>query len=600
MTQFLHPSVDSKIVDNSNVFQTADGTTALFQVIQSAKGQDNVLTRVTSDSEFLFKFGKPNLAKYGQAGYNVLEWTKAGGLAYVLRIQPETSTYATTGLYVDLKTVELDNTKLISVHTFNEASVTSIAGMKTLLADTLSFTSNTTDATIPLGIIHPYGRGDGYNDLGVRVTLRDDMDATFEFRTYDITVTSKDAAGNVQDLEGPFMVAFDPEAVDKANQSLYWVNILNKYSQTVSVVDYRSGFDKITDYLMDGSTEEDFNPQGLDIIFGRARETAEAPVYSNITWVTEENKGDTELVYTDEKTFFKPNAVNFIGKGVVGPWTGGDTIDALTINAYSGITDASVRDLQFVEIDVMLDANYSSTVKKAMGDLAVDRDDCVALLDLNFQANEQQTLDHRSESVSYAHRNVSIFAHDMEVFDAFNGENIRVTSTYLLARKIPEIDNANGLQYTFVGPKRGVITGFENINFIPNPIWRESLYKAKINYIERDPRKVNFASQSTSQVQNSALSDINNVRSILRIKRDVTALMADYRMEFNDTITYESANYDLNNYLQKWVGNRACSTISGTIFASDYDRQQKLARVTIELTFTGIIERVAIQIVVNR
>lgn len=600
MTQFLHPSVDTKIVDNSAVFQTADGTTTLFQVIRSPQGPDNVLTRVTSESEFLFLFGKPNLSKYGQASYNVLSWLRSGGLAYVIRIMPTTSTFSTTGLYADLKTTATDE-KLISLHTYNETTAASLSSIKSILTDTLVYTDNKSDATIPLGIMYPRGRGDGYSDLGFRVGLKDDMDGTYAFRTYTITITSKDAAGSNQDLEGPFTVAFDPEAVDAGNQSLYWVNIINKYSQYVSVIDYRDGFDKITAYLLDETVEPDFNPAGLDIIFGISREETEALVYEPITWVNEANAADTELSYVlPDNTFFKPNGVNKFGVGVVGSWSGPDSTEALTVNAYNGITDGTIRDRQLVEIDIMLDANYPVSVKNAMGDLAVDRDDCMALLDLNIQANEQQTLDHRKDAVSYAHRNVAVFAHDMEVYDSLNGENIRVTSPYLLARKIPETDIANGIQYTFVGPRRGIITGYENINFIPNPVWRETFYKARINYIERDPRKTNFATQSTSQIQNSALSDINNVRVILAIKREVNAMMADYRMEFNDTGTYDSMSYDLNNYLEKWLSNRACSTISGSVFASDYDRQQKLARVAIELTFTGIIERIAVQIVVNR
>ena len=601
MTQFLHPSVDTKIVDNSFVYQTADGTTTLFQVIRSAKGPDNKLVRVTTESEFMFLFGKPNMTKYGQASFNVMRWLRSGGLAYVIRVLPDTSTYSTTGLYADLKTATAGGQKFISIHTFNESTVTAAAGFSTVLDDKLSYTTNSANATIPLGIMYPKGRGDGYNNLGFRLSLNDTLDGTFAFRTYNLVITTKDTSGYDQDLEGPFIVAFDPEATDAANQSLYWASILNKYSEYVSVKDYRGSFDKITDYLLDGTTAVDFDPTGLDIIFGKVRNATDAAAYAKMTWVTVTNATTTELTYTlPDATFFKTNGINYFGSGTTGAWTGANAIDALTINAYNGLTDPTIRDLQIVEVDVMLDANYSPAVKQAIGDLAVDRDDCVALLDLNFQANEQQTPDHRKDVVNYAHRNVSVFAHDMEVYDEQNGENVRVTSTYLLARKIPETDNAFGLQYTFVGPRRGIISGFTDINFLPNPIWRETFYKSRINYIERDPRKTNFATQSTSQIQTSALSDINNVRVILAIKREVNAMMADYRMEFNDNITYDSANYDLNNYLQKWTGNRACSSISGTIFASDYDRQQKLARVAIELTFTGIIERIAIQIVVNR
>ena len=50
----------------------------------------------------------------------------------------------------------------------------------------------------------------------------------------------------------------------------------------------------------------------------------------------------------------------------------------------------------------------------------------------------------------------------------------------------------------------------------------------------------------------------------------------------------------------KWVANRTCKSISGSVYASDYDRQQKIARVKVEMIFTGLIERIFIDFIVNR
>lgn len=603
MTQYLHPSVDTKIVDNSTVFQTADGTTALFQVILAPQGPDGVLTLVTTPDEFIFKFGTPNIAKYGQAAYNVLTWLQNGGIAYVIRVTPSTSTFAVAGIGAELVKAGTVAGAQIALKSYSGAGqMTSVAGMKTFLST--EYTANASRATIPLGLIYPYGRGDGYNGLGYRLALRDDLDATYAFRTYDLTITGKDSLGNDVDIDGPFLVSLDPSAVNKSRESLYWAYVVNKYSKYFKVLDRRSAFEDITDFLVtnSGSVPEDFNPSGIDILFGQGRSLAEADIYADWTWVNKDNAAELDSgIGIEDEELLDTNGTNYLKGGTIGAWTGQDSEDSLFVRAYTGLIDSSILDKKFVEVDILLDANFSPAVKDAMGDLAADlRGDCMAILDLGFQANEQQTLDYRNNSVAVAHRNVAVFAHDMEVFDAYNGENIKVTSTYLLAAKIPVVDLEYGIQYTFVGPRRGIISGFENINFIPNPTWREMFYKARINYIEKDPKKTNFATQLTTQAQNSALSDINNMRALLRIRRDVEAMMADYRMEFNDSITHDSANYDLNNYLQKWVANRACSTISGTVYASDYDRQQKLGRVTIELQFTGIMERIAIEIVVNR
>lgn len=592
MTEYLHPSVSSTITDNSSVFQTATGSTVLFQVIMSEKGPDNVITMVTDPTEFVFKFGEPNLEKYGQASYNVLEWVRVGGLAYVIRVLPTTATLAVTGLGIELAK---DTTNVqLGVKSYSAVKpFTSIGAMETFLGSEKALTA--TRATIPLGLVYPYGRGVGYNDLGIQFTLRDDMDDTYSFRTYNAVITAKDSLGVDTQIDGPFLVSFESTARSKARESLFWGTVINKYSKYVKVLAQRNAYDAVADFLGENVADlEDI--KGLDIIFAQPRNTSETAAYAKV--ITDET--DLLTPITNGK-LFDTNGIAYLAGGSDGEWTGSDAEDSLLIKAYNGVTDSAILDKRSYEFDVLLDANHSPAVKNAISGLANDvRGDCIALVDLNFQANEEQTLTHRTGTVSVAKTYTAVFAHDMEVYDAYNGENVKVTSTYLLASKIPANDNANGIQFPFVGPRRGTISGYENLNFIPNAVWREQFYKARINYIEKDPKKVNFATQLTSQAQNSALSDINNARVILRIKREVEAIAADYRMEFNDSITHDSLNYDVNNALQKWVSNRACSSISGTVYASDYDRQNKLARIDIQLTFTGIMERIAISITVNK
>jgi hypothetical protein len=602
--QYLHPSTESQIVDNSFVFQVADGTTALFQVIRSATGADNVLTKVTSPTEYLFKFGYPSLTKYGQAAYNAIQWLKAGGALYVLRILPSDATFSIGGIKAELvkeagTNGNPDNIQLALCH------MSSLTGINSKTAITSAITANTTiaanRATVTLGLVHPVGRGKGYDGLGFQLGLRNDLDNTYGFRTYNFFVTALDNYGKNQYIEGPFLVSLDPEAINKNRESLYWATVINKYSRFVKVTDNRSAFDQITNFLL--QDKPDVNPASVDILFGTPRLDALPTDYENLEWVLRENSTDlsTALTSVTVDDLYRGNAPSVLRNGSDGTMTGGNSEDALLIRAYTGLTDPSVLDKTFNEFDILLDANHSPPVKAAIGSLASDlRGDCLAIVDLGFQANEEQTLTYRKTAVDVSHRNVAIFAQDVEVYDEYNGENIKVTTPWLLASKIPEIDAQYGIQYPFVGPRRGIVSGFENINFIPNPTWKEAFYKAQINYIEQDPRKKNFATQLTSQAMNSALSNINNMRSVLRIERDVNKMMADYRMEFFDSITYESANYDLANYLAQWVSNRACTTATGYMYASDYDKQQKIARVLINLQFTGVMERIAIQIVIDR
>lgn len=601
---YLHPSVSTKITDNSYVFQTATGNTALFQCIVSEKGEDGVLRMITTPEEFIFKYGEPNLSKYGQGSYNVIRWLQSGGVAYVLRVLPETATFAVTGLGVVVSKLAAGAGAEVVVRNLNGATVgtqfTQVAGFDAFIAAQKA-TSTATDIVVPLGVVYPYGRGAGYAGLGVRITLRDDMDATYAFRTYSLEITGKDSLGADIAVDGPYLVSFDPLAKNKSRESVYWANVINKYSNFARVRDNRTAFDDITEAMLESVTlGVDVDPSAIDIIFGQVRDADSDTLYAPWTWITEVADLPATVTLTEEQ-LFDPAKPLYLTGGTDGAWTAGDSEESLLVKGYTGLIDSSILDVRANEFDILLDANTSPAVKNAMAALASDiRGDCLAILDLGFQANESQTVAYRKDSVGMSHRNVAIWAHDMEVYDEFNGENVKVTTPYLLASRIPTVDSDFGIHWPFVGPRRGVISGFENINFIPNEIWKEQLYKAQINYIEKDPKKVNLATQLTSQVQNSALSDVNNVRALLRIKREVEKMMADYRMEFNDSTTHDSMNYDLNNYLQGWVANRCCKTISGTVYASDYDRQQKLVRVKIEMVFAGIIERVAIEIVINR
>ena len=705
MPEYLHPSVRSTITDRSFVFQSAQGSTVLFSAFMAEKGPDNVIVELNSADEAIFYFGEPNLAKYGQAFYNVIEWLKNGGKVQAIRILPTTATFST--LMIQLSTIITATSREItpSITAISAGSApASLAAARTILNAPVVPVINgaVTTSTYPLGIVLPIGRGASYNGMGVRITLLDNLDNTFDFRTYNFEVTVKDATGNDVVVEGPFIVSFDRFAKSKSRESMYFVNVLNKYSEFVQIIDNAGNIDEVVEFVQNGNTTA--NPVEYDIFFGlekSGKEVVGGVKHENVLLATTANidittgglltidgvvtvagnrvlvknqtsaiengiyvvaagawtrasdldiagevalnhftyvtNGDTQAntgwivsgstnpilgstainwssfnypihafsVWnvgsnaTNDPT--NPAAINYLANGSDGVWAGGNSEESLLVNAYSGITVPAILDKRQYPIDVILDSNTSSAVKNAMSDLAgAIRGDCVALIDTGFQANVSDTIDYRVNSISMSDRNTAIFAHDFIVFDSFNGENIKVTTPYFLASKIPVNDDTQGIQYPFVGPLTGAISGFEAINFLPNEAEKENLYKKQINYVERDPKRTNLGSQLTSQTANSALSDLNNVRALLRMVREVEEMMSDNRFKFNDQITLDDMNYDLNNYLQKWKNNRTCSSIAGTVYRSDYDRQQKIARVKIELVFTGIIERVFVDWVVNR
>ena len=82
--------------------------------------------------------------------------------------------------------------------------------------------------------------------------------------------------------------------------------------------------------------------------------------------------------------------------------------------------------------------------------------------------------------------------------------------------------------------------------------------------------------------------------------REVEDICADYRMQFNDEATLDAVNYNISNAMQRWKSNRTCTQLDVKVYRSDYDRQQKIARVKLDIQFTGIIERFFIDWIINR
>ena len=644
MVEFVHSSLNTRIIDRSFVTQTAQGTTKLYAAILAERGEHNTLQKINTPEEYIHTFGEPNLTLYGQSGYNVIEWVRAGGEAVVVRCLPDSAQFANSTLVVY---VGRDTSKKLIYPKTEPAwsivssvktplKVTDLTQLDSFLVDIDPATLPASDAgtavvPVPVLAFHAKAKGAWYsfrntntdnNNFGWNLEIINSLDRTFSSRTYELNFTAKNNNGDDIVIEGPFIVSFDKYAKDKSRESMYIEDVVNRNSEYFSAKVNQANVLALAEYLRSAATVW---PILIDIVFGTERKlgtTTFSSYHTTLTAVIGNTSSLTTVPALPATTFgkqlgvstysTKASATALLGKGANYTNSAGNprgifyadsaVASELVTAAYNGELNPSILDKLQWPIDVVLDANYDSNTKIAIQNFITQRGDCVAMLDVGFRNTVADTLDQRSSNagLQMSDYKVSIFGHNFIIGDTYNGLDIKVTAPYFLAKKIPVIDNAKGIQYPFVGPRDGVISGFKAINFYPNEFEKEDLYLAQINYVEKDPKRTNFGSQLTSQVQNSALSDINNVRALLRLKREVEYIMNEYRYTFNDKITLDDANYELGQYLQKWVTNRTCQSISGKVFRSDYDRQQKIARVRIELVFTGIIERIFTDIIINR
>jgi hypothetical protein len=618
MAEYLHPSVTSRIIDNSQVFVTAVGLTLLYAAFPAESGPDNRIQLVTTDSEFLFYYGAPNMRKYGQTAYNVVRWLRAGGAALCLRVLPyiekdandaplQQSTYAAYILEVGCK-VDTANGKQVKVRTrtlgdgrgalpaATEKAIRTDASLQGLVLAQPDDPEADGFMYHPLAVIRGKDRGVKYNAFGLSIDLNDRLDETYAHRVYDMAFYA-----SASDQRETFLVSFYPEATNNSGASQFFVDVLKNFSNYGRGLFSEDGYDAITEYINDDATVA----KKIDMFTLQERSVSvPETIHAGVTVAS----GSADLTPTPE--VFRP-----MGGGSDGDWVGPNSLEALLYKAYSGSGDfidpssgANIYDTLFSDawdkkaypFDMMLDANYPMSVKVAMSNFASARGDFMSILDVGFTGSPGQAIKIRQNQLSINSFYSAIFVQDFVVEDEFQGNDIQVTPTYFLAEKIPSNDAAFGIHWPFVGPRRGAVAGFKSMSWAPNDVYREELYKAKLNYVERDVRQTKFNSQSTSQFVNSALSDISHVRTLLRIRRELENIGETYEFEFNDGQTWDSLQYSVNSYLQTWVSNRALDSASGTVYASAYDRQQRIVRIKAEVVFNGLIERVMIDIVVDK
>jgi len=250
-----------------------------------------------------------------------------------------------------------------------------------------------------------------------------------------------------------------------------------------------------------------------------------------------------------------------------------------------------------VEFNHIIDANYDPAIKLAIVTLARDiRKDFFFWVDTNFQASPEDVLNWRKNEFNVNTYFAGIFAQDFTFYDEFTGKDVKMTTPYVLAGKVPTCASAYGLQFPIAGNTRGLVDGYKKLSWTPSETYKEALYLKKVNYIEEDPRRTRIGSQLTAEAQTSPLSNINNVLTLLDIKKNIEIIVEDYQFEFNDSETQTALQSELNTYLSKYISNRSCESITVSVTASDYDKIQKLIRVSATIKFNNIIERVVVSL----
>lgn len=602
--QYLHPHIETIINDSSYVSEDANGTgTVLFQPFISDKGEDNTIKQYGSLAQFIQENGEPNFRKHGQSIYNIANWLKTGSVVYGVRMMPDNATYSNLALVVKTKeeTVADDSsagsktvlkvaTEIVGLENINELS-----SLKSALSDTSIFPEidDKGYTLYPLFTFSAKGRGEYGNNYGIRLSYNNSLANSYDFKCYNLTVLQKDSRGITREIEGPYVVSTNPDAISLSGSSMFVKNILESYSNNLVCNFNEEKYDELLEELAT-YLPESVLPDTVDFLFCR---DVDYTGYDRI--VLDVENTDKNIEKYEGATFSQGSEGDFSMKN-----KSRDTaIEKELNNIFLGVKLGAVVNKRAYPFDVILDANYPKSVKENMDNFASNlRKDVICILDTGLLPSVKTTLDWRKSDMPISSYYTAIYGQYFMIEDSYTNSDIPVTTTYFLANLMPEMDSKYGIQFPLAGPNRGILKGFKknSLSFNPSELEQEDLYVNRVNYVVQDYDSTELSSNLTSQNRTSALSSINNVRVLLKIIRQIETKAKYYKFEFSDSATLSNFAQDLKFIESEWTSNRACKSLTISPYQTAYDVEQKTARIKVDVIFNGTIERIVIEVNVGK
>lgn len=426
------------------------------------------------------------------------------------------------------------------------------------LTSTLQESTNFAGTGYPLMVFYPVGRGDSYDDFAVDISISANTNLE---GVYDLNIWETQADGDDVIVES-FSVSFIPTAVDESGQSLYVVDVLERYSQNMRV-------------MLNETNINLWAQNGTDIVVG----STSIPIHLY-------GGSEGSIVSVDENT---------------GKRTPVDTeLITLLSKAYLGLIDDNVLDLDDVYMPLVYDAGYPTEVKDSIVKLTSElRLDGIAILDNGDNTSFTASIASRNDYHTYNTRYAALFEEYSKIFDFNTGKDIWVSPVYHMATMIPLTDTLYDIWWASAGFNRGTISGIKELRFSPKLNQRDQMYLDQLNPIVKFSVGYTMWGNLTTQRKPSALQDINVVRTVLYIKRTLEQFLKFYIFEFNDEETWNEMFNAIDPFLQDIKSRRGLTAYEIDVGATEYEIKTKRAHVNVQLTPTRVIERIELNLYVK-
>jgi len=642
MAAHVSPGVYTKIIDLSEYVAKVPATIGFLPVL-CKKGPDNKLTFVGSPSEYISKFGEPNILEFGsaysQAPYFAYNFLNVSGALYTMRCLPDDATYANLFLWVT------DDHADGQVEIQKKANQNSLEELETsLVGDTTSF---------GLLCFYPIGRGDYYNDISIVISEHANP---MYYGVYILDIYEKQSDGDEVIIES-FEFSLDPEALDASGASLYIEDVLKTYSSvlrckvsdvgyanSLKVLDFNRG--KVTVNTTSGSATITDNRQDFTD-WDSASGSLAAYYITAIDGRGNKLKGWLGPIDTDEHTItvwdsrdmstatqawigsisdfdvnsdisykiiklpiditgvFSSTDPEALGKGSDGSlYINGQfnptVATQILADAYVGLIDDRILDTDDIYFNIVWDGAYPKDVKDQAVRLASElRRDCIAIVDNGDNPTFNDAITSRKTLYTYNTKYAAIYEGYNKVYDVFTGRDVWFSPLYHMSTIIPLNDTVSEVWYAPAGFNRAAIQNIKELRYNPRLTQRDQLYLKQLNPIVKFSNGYTVWGQLTSQTKPSALQDLNIMRLILYCQRAIEKFCQYFIFELNDQVTWNQVAGNITLFLEDIKNRRGLYSYNVEVGATEYEIKTKTFHVNVILNPTRVVEHIELNFLIK-
>lgn len=612
----LRPKIETHINDNTEVVNevvSGGGTvTAGMFVFASPKGRDREVITITNGlAEFMDEFGLGAYSVYGQPLMNAYAAasaaSEANAMLHCLRVTPEDAAYSTATLIAKYKV----SNGAMTVHYVVKASDADVTDLEDL-ANCCEVSTEEDEAgytAVKLFTVAYRGRGEYGKNIRFRITTDKAADKNNDYKNYNFQVYRNEKI--LEQIEN-FAVSFVPTAI-YANASIYAEDVVNDADTGSTVVAMHvnaEGFQTMYDAYLTAKPDTTFTLNDFDPLLGIDKYTRQAIAGLTIESAETVTPGEGETAVD----LTVATGISLLG-GSDGALaiTNADrqaVLNKLYLDAFQGKIDENIRSKNRFPTTFIFDANFDVQTKLAMIALAIQRTDCVAMVDFGLDITTKASVEgyYDTNFDGIVDSRVCCFEpYCMKVRDPYSQKTVLVTSTYWLASEyFIHINGWNGKHRPLAGNRFGVISGYISNSIYPvfdedlDATMMDELAEKHCNIAKYNQSQVVVRSmQNTAQNKMTALTELNNVLILLDVKRDCEQLCAEYEYDFSEPEDIARFNVAASAITEKYSAAQVRS-ISAYFDKNDWEAERNILHLYVEMVNKDLVKTTIIEIDVNR